>query len=601
MAEQDTQPGTAPYSLEDLQHWTWVIGRAQQMLLTHTAKMLTSEKSRANAEALLRKMATPEASALKADAPGWPTEAELGSLFRMQSDLVTAGMDYWSAMLNGSANLDESARKASKDRRFGHESWHSHPLFETIAQTYVYLADRWLEWADNVDGIDPELKQRLRFGTQTLVDALAPSNFLLTNPQVLERTIETRGDNLLKGLENMLRDLSEGQLTQTRKEAFEIGRDIASTPGKVIFRTRLYEIIHYAPTTDEVLKTPLVIFPPWINRYYILDLSEKKSFVRWAVDQGISVFMVSWKSADAEMGDITLDDYIAAQMEAVDQVCAVLKVASAHVIGYCVAGTTLAATLAVAAAKGEAERFASATFLTAQVDFSEAGDLKLFMSPESDQLLDQIGEGGYVDGRYLAATFNMLRGRDLIWSYVVNNYLLGEDYAPFDMLYWNGDSTNLPSCWHRNYVRDFYRNNLLVEPGAIEALGEKIDLGKVTTPSFIQAGRDDHIAPPQSVWKIMNVMGGDKTFLLAGSGHIAGVVNPPAANKYQHWTNDAQVETLDEYIAGATEHPGSWWPRWVDWLREIDSETVPVKGARRPGKGRSKAIEDAPGQYVRMR
>jgi polyhydroxyalkanoate synthase len=430
---------------------------------------------------------------------------------------------------------------------------------------------------------------------------MAPSNFAATNPLVIERALETKGESLLKGLENMLRDLSRGQLTHTDPEAFEIGRNIAVTPGKVVKRTPLYELIQYSPTTSEVHETPLIIFPPWINRYYILDLNPKKSFIRWAVEQGLTVFVVSWKSADETLRDTTLDDYVLkGQVDAIDTVRDLIGVPSVHVIGYCVAGTTLACTLALLAARGEADKVASATFFTAQVDFSEAGDLNLFVSDEMLQMIEQASaEKGYMDGRYMAATFNMLRGRDLIWSYVANNYLLGEDYPPFDLLHWNGDTTNLPAKWHQAYLRDFYKDNKLVRPGGITVDGTPIDLRKVETPTYVQSGREDHIAPARSVWKITEHFRGPLRFVLAGSGHIAGVVNPPEAEKYQYWTNDEKVGTLDEFLAGATETKGSWWPDWIKWIGARGEKKVPAKGARVPGKGKLKAIEDAPGSYVR--
>ena len=375
------------------------------------------------------------------------------------------------------------------------------------------------------------------------------------------------------------------------------------TPGKVVKQTKLYQLIQYTPTTDKVMKTPLVIFPPWINRFYILDLTPEKSFVRWCVEQGISLFMVSWKSADESIAGARLDDYVLdGQVDAVDTIRDALGVESVHTIGYCVAGTTLAATLAYLDAKGEAEKVASATFFTAQVDFAEAGDLKLFTGDETMGLLDQLTkEKGFLDGRYMAATFNLLRGRDLIWSYVVNNYLLGEEPAPFDLLHWNSDTTNLPGAWHRDYLESFYKGNKLAKKGGVSVAGVKIDIGRVKTPTYVQAGREDHIAPPQSVWKIMDHFAGPKRFVLAGSGHIAGVVNPPAAQKYQYWINDRPAATLGDFVAGAVEHKGSWWPDWLGWLKQQDGETVAAAGARVPGKGKLKAIEDAPGSYVKAR
>jgi polyhydroxyalkanoate synthase len=346
-----------------------------------------------------------------------------------------------------------------------------------------------------------------------------------------------------------------------------------------------------------------VIFPPWINRFYILDLNPEKSFIRWAVEQGLTVFIVSWKSADESMAETTLDDYVLrGQIDAIDTIRDVLGVEAAHAIGYCVAGTTLATTLALLAARGEADKVASATFFTAQVDFSSPGDLNLFVDDEQLKVMSAFAaDKGFLDGRYMAATFNLLRGRDLIWNYVVNHYLLGQDYPQFDLLHWNGDITNLPAKWHRSYLEDLYRDNKLVRRGEISVDGTPIDLTLVNTPSYVQAGREDHIAPPESVWKITEHFRGPLRFVLAGSGHIAGVVNPPSANKYQYWTNDHPAATLEEFVAGATETKGSWWPDWIRWIGALNERRVPAEGARVPGEGSMKAIEDAPGRYVRMR
>jgi polyhydroxyalkanoate synthase len=506
-------------------------------------------------------------------------------------------------MLGGVTSAPAPDEKERKDRRFAAPEWRENPIFDTIRQTYLRVSDQLLGTVDEIEGLDAGSREKLRFATRSFVDAMSPSNFALTNPQVLKRTIETRGENLLKGLANMLKDIAAGQLTQTKPGVFEVGRNLATTPGKVVKQTPLYQLMQYTPTTDQVMKTPVVIFPPWINRFYILDLSPEKSFVKWCVDQGISLFMVSWKSADESIADAALDDYVLkGQIDAIDTVRDLLDVEAVHAIGYCVAGTTLAATLAYLEAKGEAGKVRSATFFTAQVDFSEAGDLKLFTGDETMSLLDQLTrEKGYLDGRYMAATFNLLRGRDLIWNYVVNNYLLGEEPPPFDLLYWNSDTTNLPASWHRDYLETLYKGNKLAEKGGIKVAGTPVDIDAVKTPTYIQAGREDHIAPPQSVWKIMDHFAGPKRFVLAGSGHIAGVVNPPAAQKYQYWVNESDAATLDEFVEAAEEHKGSWWPDWLAWLKQQDGETVKAAGARIPGAGKLKAIEDAPGSYVKAR
>ncbi len=488
-----------------------------------------------------------------------------------------------------------------QDKRFADPRWREQPVFAVIHQAYLLFAEQVVGLADSLAGLDPARKDQVRFMVRTLVDALSPANFPMTNPVVLERTIETGGENLVHGMEHLLADLARGQLTHSDTGAFELGRNIAATPGKVVHETELYQLIQYTPVTETVLDVPLLIFPPWINRFYILDLGPKNSFVRWAVEQGITVFMVSWRSADASMADIGWDDYIRAQLDAIEQVRARLKVPSVHTIGYCVGGTTLAATLAVLARRGQQDSVKSVTFFTAQVDFELAGELKSFIDDSQLKMIEGLAQDGYLDGRYMALTFNLLRGSDLIWSTVIRNYLLGEDYRAFDLLHWNGDTTNLPCKWHQTYLKDLYRDNLLVVPDALSGDGTPIDLARITVPAFIQAGRDDHIAPAQSVWRITRHWRGPWTFLLAGSGHIAGVVNPPAAHKYRYWTNAAPVATLEDFVAGAEEHPGSWWFHWLEWLRAQDAALVPAKGKRKPGGRGDKAIEDAPGRYVKTR
>jgi polyhydroxyalkanoate synthase len=589
MAE-DTQGTSAIPTLEDWQHWTLVMGRAQQMLMEFWAHSLKKDQP----------------------FPGWSPSAFGFGAAQSGSDpmaLMTAGaqawakgLETWGKMLGG-VTAAPAGEPERKDRRFAAPEWRENPIFDTIRQTYLRVSDQLLGTVDEIENLNPEMRERMRFATQSFVDAMSPSNFALTNPQVLKKTIETRGENLLKGLANMLKDIASGQLTQTKPGAFEVGKNLATTRGKVIKQTPLYQLIQYTPTTDEVLGTPVVIFPPWINRFYILDLTPEKSFVKWCVDNGISLFMVSWKSADESIADATLDDYVLrGEIDAIDTVRDLLGVEGVHTIGYCVAGTTLAAALAYLQAKKQAKKVKSATFLTAQVDFSEAGDLKLFTGPETMSLLEELTkEKGYLDGRYMAATFNLLRGRDLIWSYVVNNYLLGEEPAPFDLLHWNSDTTNLPAGWHRDYLETLYKGNKLAEKGGIKVSGTPVDIDAVQTPSYIQAGREDHIAPPQSVWKIMEHFTGPKRFVLAGSGHIAGVVNPPAAQKYQYWVNDRPCSTLQSFVDGAAEHKGSWWPDWLEWLKKQDPELVRASGARVPGKGKLKPIEDAPGSYVKSR
>ncbi len=524
----------------------------------------------------------------------------------VQQKLWADGMALWQTVL-GQYGLDgkpaaESPELPRQDRRFADPKWREQPFFALVHQTYLMLAEQVMALADSVEGVDPHQQEQLRFAARTLVEALSPAHFPVTNPLVLERAIATKGQSLAKGMQHLLTDLKKGQLTHVDPDAFRLGENLATTPGKVVYQTPLFQLIQYSPATATVLEVPLVIFPPWINRFYILDLNPQKSFIRWAVEQGITVFVVSWKSADETMADLTWDDYIRAQIEAIDTIRARLDVKAVHAIGYCVAGTTLAATLAVLARRGEADKVKSATFFTAQVDFEQAGELKVFIDDQQLQMIEKLAEEhGYLDGRYMATTFNLLRGNDLIWNYVIKNYLLGDDYPAFDLLHWNGDVTNLPAKWHRSYLCDLYRDNKLVVPDALEADGTPIDLTRIQTPAYIQAGREDHIAPAASVWQIMHYLRGPKTFLLAGSGHIAGVVNPPAARKYQYWTNPAALDTFAEFVSGASETPGSWWPHWIEWLRGQDSAEVPAKGKRIPGGKGDKVIEDAPGSYVKAR
>ncbi len=618
MLPQVTVPSTDP---ADAAHWAEVAGKLQAMWLGYQTE--AAMKLAGDAADKIAARATP-ASEWMGMLEGWqssfaqtPFASVPFAQAPAQQKLWDDGMAFWQGVLGqygigpegtaaavsaASAALQPETRPDKRpDKRFAAAQWREQPFYAMIHQTYVMLADQMIAMADSAAAADPEKAEQLRFATRALVDALSPDHFPLTNPLVIERAMETRGTSLLSGMEHLITDLRRGQLTHTDPEAFTVGENIAITPGKVVHETPLYQLIQYTPTTDNVLAVPLVIFPPWINRFYILDLNPKKSFVRWAVAQGISTFMVSWKSADASMADVVWDDYIAAQIEAIEVVRARLEVPAIHTIGYCVAGTTLAATLAVLAARGQADKVASATFFTAQVDFAEAGELMHFIDDQQIAALDALAPEGYLDGRYMAAAFNLLRGNDLIWSYVVNNYLLGMEYQPFDLLHWNGDTTNLPAKWHGAYLRDLYRDNLLVQPGRLSAGGTPIDLTAITTPCFIQAGREDHIAPPGSVWQLTRHLAGPWQFVLAGSGHIAGVVNPPEAGKYQYWTNPAPGETLDDYIDGAEEHKGSWWPHWREWLRGIDPREVAAAGHRVPGGQGDTVIEDAPGRYVRMR
>jgi len=516
--------------------------------------------------------------------------ADPAKLIAAGATFMTDAMALWQAALTGAP-----AATPVKDKRFAARAWSDAPVFDLLRRTYLLASDALLAATARLDGLDDAARAKALFATRQFVEAMSPANFPLTNPEVLAATRDSGGANLLAGLEHMLGDLERGRMRMTDEAAFTVGRDVAATPGKVVFENRLFQLIQYTPVTDTVFATPLLIFPPWINKFYILDLTAEKSFIRWAVASGLTVFVVSWKNADASLTDVTLDSYVGeGQLTAIAQVLARTGQPATHVIGYCVAGTVLAVTLALLAAKGEAHRVASATFFTAQVDFADAGDLKVFTDDAGIAAVAANAKDGVTDGRTLAATFNLLRPSDLMWSYVVNNYLLGKDYFPFDLLYWNSDATNVPAGWHLSYLRDMYRDNLLVKPGGITVAGVPIDLTTVATPTYIQAGRDDHIAPAASVYRMTQLFTGPVRFVLAGSGHIAGVVNPPSMKKYQFWSAEILPPTLAEFTAVATETTGSWWPDWLAWL-------TPRSGVQVPARVPEGAIEDAPGRYVKER
>lgn len=600
IAPGDEDAGLAPASMpsaEDMAQWAATAGELQQIWLTFLQERASEATKGRNlldpaqwmvmTEALTKTM--PKAPLETAQKAAQDTVAIWQSVFTQftkQPELQAQGID---------------TLLPRKDRRFADPAWQSHPGFALLHQTYLMLAEYFSKAVRDVDGLDAGKKQQLEFAMQALVEAMSPDNFLATNPVVMQRTMETKGQNLVKGMKHLVTDLKRGQLTHTDPNAFTLGKNLAASPGKVVHETELYQLIQYSPSTKDVLEVPLVIFPPWINRFYILDLTPKKSFIKWAVDQGLTVFVVSWKSADSSMKDVVWDDYIRSQIDAIDQVRERLKVPQVHTIGYCVAGTTLAATLAVLARRDESDKVKSATFFTAQVDFERSGELKNFIEDGPLGMVEQLSGDGYLDGRYLAATFNALRGKDLIWNYVVNNYLLGEDYPAFDLLHWNGDVTNLPAKWHGAYLRDLYRDNKLVQPDALSADGTPIDLTQIKTPCFIQAGKEDHIAPAESVWRATEHFSGETEFMLAGSGHIAGVVNPPAAGKYQYWLGDSGAESLNAFVESAKEHPGSWWPHWLSWLHGQDDAKVAATGKRKPGGRGDRVIEDAPGRYVKSR
>ncbi len=488
------------------------------------------------------------------------------------------------------------------DKRFRDKDWQDNQVFDFIKQSYLLTA-RWLQsTVDAVELDDPETKKRVEFYTKQFADAIAPTNFVLTNPEVLRATMQSNGENLVKGLDNLLDDLDRGggELSiRQSADAFTLGKNIALTPGRVIFRNEMLELLQYEPTTAEVYERPLLIFPPWINKFYILDLRPENSFIKWLVSEGYTVFVASWVNPDKRLAMKTFEDYmrdgIFAALDAVEQATGVKD---PNVVGYCIGGTLLGATLAYMAA-AEDMRINSATFWAAQVDFSEAGDLTVFVDEaQLDALQQQIeSAGGVLEGKKMATTFNMLRANDLIWSFVINNYMLGKQPMPFDLLYWNSDTTRMPERMHLFYLRECYKNNALAK-GEMVLGGKRLDLTKVTVPVYLQSAREDHIAPYRSVYKATKLFKGPLRFILAGSGHIAGVINPPAAKKYQYWTNDVLPEKIEDWVATSVEHPGSWWPDWNAWLSKLSGPKVP---ARKPGDGKLPTLGDAPGSYVRVK
>lgn len=462
------------------------------------------------------------------------------------------------------------AEPERSDRRFRDPAWDDVAVFDFIKQSYL-LTSRWLvNTVNELDGSDEKTRQKIDFYTRQFVDAMAPSNFVATNPEVLRATLETGGENLLRGLNNLLDDLDRGRgrlaIKMTDLEAFELGKNIALTPGKVIFQTELMQLIQYAPTTEQVHQRPLLIIPPWINKYYILDLQPKNSFIGYAVDQGFTVFVISWVNPDKDHADKTFDDYmVEGPLAALDAMAQATGVREANVVGYCLGGTLLAATLAYMAAKRD-RRVKAATFLASLTDFEEPGELGVFIDEEQLAAMEKsMARRGYLEGREMATTFNMLRANDLIWSFVINNYLLGKEPFPFDLLYWNSDSTRMPYAMHSFYLRQLYQENLLIEPGGISLCGVPIDLGKIRIPTYLLSTREDHIAPWASTYAATQLYGGKSTFVLAGSGHIAGVINPPSVEKYGYWTNEALPADPKDWLEGATQHPGSWWPHWRQW------------------------------------
>ena len=526
-------------------------------------------------------------------------------VMKAQAELFSGYMSLWQSTARRMAGevVEPTIQPQRGDRRFSDPSWSENPVFDAIKQSYL-LSSNWLNsMVSAADGGDAEENRRVEFFTKMLTDAFSPSNFLMSNPAALNEAMRTKGESLVRGMENFAADLGRGggqlAISQTDTSQFEVGRNVAVTPGKVVFQNELFQLLQFTPTTEEVYERPLLIFPPWINKYYILDLRAENSMVRWLTEQGFTVFLVSWVNPEPKLAHKTFEDYmLEGAYVAVEKALEQAGTDRINTVGYCIAGTMMSCTLAHMAAKGD-ERVASTTFFAAQQDFSESGDLKMFTEEDWLRVVEVSMEksGGVLPGSSMAGTFNALRANDLIWSFFVNNYLLGKDPKPFDLLYWNSDQTRMPRALHLFYLREFYQKNLLAD-GGMTLGGVTLDLSKVKTPVYAQSSKEDHIAPALSVYKGVKLFGGEKTFIMAGSGHIAGVINHPDANKYQYWTNPDLPGTLEQWQAGAVEHPGSWWPDWAKWLAEKSGGKVK---ARDPAKGKLKPLEDAPGSYVKVK
>jgi polyhydroxyalkanoate synthase subunit PhaC len=533
----------------------------------------------------------------------WLSDNERSS--DLQTRIAKGYLDLWGSAMRRMAGEEASPAisPSPRDKRFADPEWKTNQFFDFVMQAYL-LTTQWAQdLVHNAEGIDPHTRKKAEFYVNQITNALSPSNFVFTNPEVLRQTLAQNGDNLARGMKMLAEDIEAGhgtlRIRQSDPANLEVGVNMATTPGKVIYQNDLMQLIQYGPTTETVLRTPLLIVPPWINKFYILDLRPEKSFVKWCVDQGITVFVISWVNPDKKLGTKTWDDYMKegplAAMDVIEKATGEMKV---HTMGYCVGGTLLATTLAWLAEKRR-QRVTSATFLAAQVDFTHAGDLLVFVDEGQISALERdMQESGVLEGAKMAMAFNMLRSNDLIWSYVVNNYLKGQPPSAFDLLHWNSDATRMPASNHSYYLRNCYLENRL-STGTMVLDNTLLDLSKVKVPVYNLATREDHIAPADSVLYGSQFFGGPVKYVLSGSGHIAGVVNPPSSGKYQYWTNDIIRDvSLSDWIKGAQEHKGSWWPDWRGWLGSIDGEEVP---ARSVGSEALPPIEDAPGSYVRVR
>ncbi|GHT98675.1 class I poly(R)-hydroxyalkanoic acid synthase [Betaproteobacteria bacterium] len=529
-------------------------------------------------------------------------------LAQTQMNLVWDYFSLWQHSMLRFAGMNAApiAAPERSDKRFRDGEWQEHFMFDFIKQSYLIAARHIHDTVSGVDGLDEQTRKKVNFYTRQYIDAISPSNFALTNPEVFRETVRSHGQNLVKGLNNLLRDIEDGdgnlRVRMTDTAAFEPGKNVASTPGKVVFQTDMIQLIQYQPATAKVYKRPLLIVPPWINKFYILDLRDKNSLVKWAVDQGHTVFMISWVNPDEKLAEKDFASYMReGVLAALDAIETQTGEKTVNAIGYCLGGTLLATTLAWLAAKKQ-ERIASATFLATLTDFAEPGEIGVFIDEgQISHLEKKMAERGYLDGSEMAGTFNMLKANDLIWSFVVNNYLMGKDPFPFDLLYWNCDSTRLPAKMHSFYLRNMYMENKLAQPGGIEIDGVPIDLGKIKLPCFFISAIEDHIAPWKSTYQgARHFTSATIHFVLGGSGHVAGIVNPPVANKYGYWTNPAAKlpDSTEQWFTGAEQHAGSWWIDWQSWVTAQDSAQI---APRDPAKGKLKVLEEAPGSFVKLR
>ena len=521
-----------------------------------------------------------------------------------QTSLIQGYLNLWAATMRRMAGepAEPIVTPDARDRRFSDPDWTASPFFDALKQAYLLTTDWATRMVREAEGVDEHTRHKADFYVRQLSAALSPSNFVLTNPELLRETFISNAENLVRGMKMLSEDIEAGKgdlkIRQSSSDLFEVGKNLATTAGKVVFENELFQLIQYSPSTEMVLRTPVLIVPPWINKFYVLDLAPEKSFLKWMVDRGLTVFVISWVNPDARLAGKRFEDYMRdGVLAALDAVKTVTEEPDAHAVGYCVGGTLLSVTLGYLAAKGE-RPVKSATLLATQVDFAHAGDLKVFVDEEQLQALEKrMRETGFLDAAKMATAFNMLRANDLIWPYIVNNYIKGKAPFPFDLLYWNSDSTRLPAANHTFYLRNCYLENKLSK-GEMVVDNVKIDLKKVTAPIYNLATLEDHIAPAKSVFLGSKSFGGPVKFVLGGSGHIAGVVNAPSKTKYQYWTGNGPADDLEKWAEHADEHAGSWWPDWLVWIEQMSAELVP---AREPGGGKLPQIEDAPGRYVKVR